>query len=188
MKKKTALLILLMSTLTFTCACSNTSSTSEGSSTNISSTSETSGSNTTSDSSTSDLSITEDEQELLDLVQDDINVVTDDTFVSTIDGIYHNLEDYQGKIYEIEGVYASGDSTPYLYRTIVSNDNEVTLSIPLQYLQKEIPDNSWTKIYGIVSTAEIDGETVPVLEVVAAEVTGEQGNDTLIVEEEVHAH
>lgn len=138
------------------------------------------------------VTLTEDEAEVLELMGEDIIVVTDEDYAETVDELANHTGEFNGKVYQFEGVYSVDDSAeepvPGVSRTLVNGDEETVCGLPLVYQEKEIEAGSWVRVTGIVNEGEINGENMNVLEVVAIEVLAEEGNAELEWEGSAHEH
>lgn len=125
------------------------------------------------------LSLTEEEEDILEQMGEDVNVVTDETYAETVTELVYHVGSFSGQVYQLQGVYSVENGASYVSRTLEHDGEETFCGLPLEYLEKEIPDGSWVEVTGIVGESEIDGSEVTVLQVVAIEVLEEQGEETL---------
>lgn len=123
--------------------------------------------------------LSKDEEELIEMVEDDMNIVTDDSYVDTVGELLYHTDQFSGQIYQLEGVYSVEEDQAYLSRTLINGEEKTICSIPLKYLQKDIEPNSWIRVTGIINQGEVDGENKTVLEVVAIEALAKQGKAEL---------
>lgn len=119
------------------------------------------------------------DEELLELVDEDIHVVTDDDYIETINDIKKNTDKYSGQLYQIEGTWVEKDGTSYISRTVVDGEDKKELSLPLVYMNKDLEEGAWIKVTGVINTGEVDKKTVAVLEAVVVEPLETQGQAEL---------
>lgn len=133
--------------------------------------------------------LTADEEEILSLLEEDITVITDETYAEIVEMQYHP-EEFTGKVYQLEGVYTmehNGD-TPYIYRTLVNGKEEIFCGLPLVYSDKNMEEGTWVKATGIVNVHEIEGENQIAFEIVAIQSMEESGNLLLEWSGSEHTH
>ncbi len=110
------------------------------------------------------------DEELLAALGDNINVVTDDAYAETVKAFLESTDDYAGKIYQLSGAFVKEGETPYL----TSNTGEdAEIRIPLKCLVEEPQTGSKVRVTGIVNYGDVDGESVPVLDVAVIETLAE---------------
>ncbi|MCI8373090.1 MAG: hypothetical protein HFI75_12010 [Lachnospiraceae bacterium] len=119
------------------------------------------------------------EKELLEKVEDDIHVVTDDTYIETMIELISHTSQFSGQLYQMEGSYLSEGGVSYISRTLVNGNERSRLSLPLNYLNKSFLSGTWIKVTGIVSEGEVNGEQGTILEVLAVEAPSETGLEEL---------
>lgn len=115
------------------------------------------------------------DEELLEVLKDDVTVITDDNYIEMISAFTENTEEYAGQIYQVEGTFATEDGNPYITRTAVDGGNQTPSRMPLKYVEESPEEGAWVRVTGIVSYGEVDGESVPVLEVVVLQELKQQG-------------
>ena len=123
--------------------------------------------------------LNEDEKELLDAVDEDIHVVTDDNYIDTLVELISHTDEYSGQIYQIEGTFTNDGEVPYVSRELVSDEEKAVLGLPLMYLTKDMQLSTWVRVTGIVNEGEVGGESQTVLEVIAIESIPETGQAQL---------
>lgn len=119
--------------------------------------------------------LTEEEQELIELMGEDVNVVADADYINTISEIMYHGTEFNGLVFQVEGVLNVEGESVSLYRNLVNGKEIQTLGLPLRYLTKELQDGIWVKVTGIVAEAEVDGQMMSVLDIVAIEGFAEAG-------------
>lgn len=137
------------------------------------------------------ISLTEEEVNLLNAIGDDIEVVSESKYAEIVTEMIYHTHSYTGKVIQVEGVFSSnlnGASLPYVYRTLTNNGVETICGLPLLYLDKEIPDNAWIRVTGIVNSGEVNGASATVLEVVAIESLSKEGQKVLEWTGSTHNH
>ena len=109
------------------------------------------------------------DEELLDLVKDDINVVSQDDYAEVVRDIKEHVEKYSGQIYQMEGFYAKEDGMSYI---IGAREGEAGERLPLRYLTQELDEGARVKITGVISEGDSENEqdTGAALEVVVLEL------------------
>lgn len=125
------------------------------------------------------VSLNEDEEELLDAVNDDIHVVTDDDYIDTLVELISHTDTFSGQIYQIEGTFTNDGDVPYVSRELVSDGDKAVLGLPLMYLTKDMGMSTWVRVTGIINEGEVGGESQTVLEVIAIESIPETGQAQL---------
>ncbi|MDO4344895.1 MAG: hypothetical protein Q4C50_08850 [Eubacteriales bacterium] len=126
-----------------------------------------------------EVSLTEDEEELLEMMKDDIIVVTDEDYAETVQELASHTGEFNGQVYQIEGVFTVDGEEMRVSRTLVNGDEETECGLPLIYVEKDLKPESWIRVTGIVNEGEVGKETMNVLEVVAVEALAEAGNASL---------
>ena len=119
------------------------------------------------------------DEELLEVLGDEINVVTDEDYVEMVTEFQEHTEKYEGKIYQLEGFYTTENGTPCIARTVVDGSQKASSSMPLKYLPQEPEEDAWILVTGIVNESELNGKAMPLLEVIVAETLDEQGKAEL---------
>lgn len=118
------------------------------------------------------------DEELLEVLKDDVNVVTDDNYVETVTALKEHTEEYAGKIYQLEGIYRADGDMPCVFRILTGEEDGTELGVPLKYVVSDPKDGDWIRVTGVVEKGESEDEPV-VLEVVVLEVLDEQGQAEL---------
>lgn len=120
-----------------------------------------------------------DEKEMIELIGEDINTVTDDDYAQTVNELIYHTQEFSGQVYQLEGVYSVDADETYITRTLVNGEEKTVCSLPLKYVQKELEPGAWIRVTGVINQGEIDGEEKTVLEVVAIEALGREGKAEL---------
>lgn len=107
------------------------------------------------------------DEELLEAIKEDIHVVSDSDYDSTVTELMAHTNQYSGKIYQLEGVYVKNKQNAYLAKE--AGQNSVEGCLMLKYLPESIAENTPVRITGIVNEDTAGGKTVAALEVVVAE-------------------
>ena len=107
------------------------------------------------------------DEDLLELLGDDVHVVTEDEYMETLKDIKENTGEYAGQIYQMEGFFIKDGDNPYLGAS--ADGGKAEGSLPLTYMTQEPAEGSRVRITGIVNQGEVDEETVAVLEVLVVE-------------------
>ncbi len=135
------------------------------------------------------VALTEEEEGILEAIGSDIHVVPDEDYIKTIAEMMYHTADYVGQVYQLEGVLSVKEDSVQLYRTLVSEDETMTLGLPLRYLQKDIADGSWVRATAIVAQDETAGQPAVILDIVAIESLAEAGEAELAWDgAEIHQH
>lgn len=143
------------------------------------------------DNSTETVSLSAEELELIEAIGTDLEVVTDSNYADTVTEMIYHTDSYVGRVFQIEGVYSSnlnGDSVQYVYRILNNNGSETVCGLPLVYMEKEILDNSWIRVFGIVNKGDVNGSDGTVLDVIAVESLSKAGQKTLTWTGSAHNH
>lgn len=120
-----------------------------------------------------------DEKEMIELIGEDINTVTDDDYAQTVNELIYHTQEFSGQVYQLEGVYSVDADETYITRTLVDGEEKTVCSLPLKYVQKDLEPGAWIRVTGVINQGEIDGEEKTVLEVVAIEALGREGKTEL---------
>lgn len=135
--------------------------------------------------------LNQDEISLLDAIGSDLEIIPESEYADIVTEMIHHTNSYTGKVVQIEGVFSSnlnGDSVPYVYRTLTNKSVKTICGLPLVYLTKEIPDDAWIRVSGIINSGDVNGTSVTVLEVIAIESLSESGQKTLKWTGSTHNH
>lgn len=124
--------------------------------------------------------LTSDEIEILKAVEDDIQVIHEAEFANTVTLLKAHAHDYEGQIFQLEGVYSTeyghGDF-PCVYRTAIKEGRELVYSMLLTGFSKEIEEGNWIRVTGILDSKSDDhGHANVVLDVLAIEILSQEGN------------
>ncbi len=104
------------------------------------------------------------DEELLEVLKDDIHVVTEEEFHDTATGILERTAEYTGQIYQLEGVLKMDGTTLCL----AHDAEEDSPLLPLKYLKPDFKEGDKVRITGIAGQDK-DSDNAAVLEVVVAE-------------------
>ncbi|MCI9532388.1 MAG: hypothetical protein HFH38_11745 [Lachnospiraceae bacterium] len=104
------------------------------------------------------------DEELLEVLKDDIHVVTEEEFHDTATGILERTAEYTGQIYQLEGVLKM-DGTALCLAHDAEEDSPL---LPLKYLKPDFKEGDKVRITGIASQ-DTESDDAAVLEVVVAE-------------------
>ena len=109
------------------------------------------------------------DEELLELVKDDINVVSQDDYAEVIRDIKEHVEKYSGQIYQLEGFFTKKDGAPYITD---AQEGEAGERLPLRYLTQEPDEGARLKITGVIGEggSENEQDTGAALEVILMEL------------------
>lgn len=132
--------------------------------------------------------LTDEEKEILEMMGEDIIIVSEEEYASVVSELQFHTGEFNGKVYQFEGVFTADGDTSRISRTLVHDGEKTECGLPLAYLTKEIESGSWVRVTGIVNAGEADGETKNVLEVVAIEVLAEEGKAELEWDGAAHQH
>lgn len=120
---------------------------------------------------------------LLEKVKDDINVVSDENYVETINAFHTNSATLAGSLYQIEGLISykdiDGEETAFLYRNHTEGAETSELGVALRYLPEKIKEGDWVKITGILTAVGHDDHQHTYLDVVTIETPKEHGSETI---------
>lgn len=133
--------------------------------------------------------LTDDEQLIIDAMGADVQVVKDEDYINVVSEIIHHTHEYEGKVYQIEGIISVDGENALVYRTLVNGKETMIHGLPLRYLNKDIVNGSWVRVTGIVAETEIDESNNAALDIVAIEATAEYGQHQLEWDgSDVHKH
>lgn len=121
------------------------------------------------------------DEELLEVLRDEIHVVTDDNYIEMLTKFREDTNEYAGQIYQIEGNYTMEGETPYISRILVDGEEKSVSGLPLKYLEEEPAEGDWIRVTGIINADEVDGKQGVVLEAIVVEILEEQGQAELPV-------
>ena len=130
----------------------------------------------------------DDEKDILEQMEEDINVVTDDTYVEVMGELLGHVGQYNGQVYQLEGVYTVEGDTVSVSRTLVNGEEKTTCGLPMQYQTKDIENGSWIRVTGVINSVEVEGENITVLDIVAIEALAQTGEAELEWEGEFQHH
>lgn len=116
-----------------------------------------------------EIPLTDEEKEIIELMGDDVLPVSDDEYISVISEIIHHTSQYVGRVYQVEGILTVDGENVTLHRNLVHGKETAVLGLPVRYLTKEIESGSWVRLTAIVAEAEVNGQMMSVLDVVAIE-------------------
>lgn len=138
----------------------------------------------------STISLSQEEIEIIEAIGEDLEIISEEDYPETVTEMIHHTNLYEGRVVQIEGVYSENinDATPYVYRILSHNKMETTCGLPLLYVEKDIPENAWVRVYAIVNKGKIDDKDATVLEVIAVETLAEGGQKTLEWNGSSHNH
>ncbi len=106
------------------------------------------------------------DEELLDLVKDDITVVTEKKFAKTVADMKEHVEDVSGQLYQMEGFYTEIDGIPYLTDSL---ESEEANSLPLRYVIETPKEGARIRVTGVAETDEEAEEQAVVFSIVVLE-------------------
>lgn len=134
------------------------------------------------------VSLSSEEMELIEAIGSDLEIVTESDYADTVTEMVYHTDSFMGRVFQIEGIYSSElneDSTPYIYRKLINNGVETVCGLPLAYMEKDIPDDSWVRAFGIINK-DNTGRTI--FEIIAIESLAEDGQRTLEWNGGLHNH
>lgn len=135
------------------------------------------------------VALTDEEKGILEAIGSDIHVVSDEDYIKTVAEMMYHTADYAGQVYQLEGILSVKEDSIQLYRTLVSEDETMTLGLPMRYLEKDIADGSWVRVTAIAAQDDSGEEPIAVLDVVAIESLAEAGQAELAWDgSEIHQH
>lgn len=111
------------------------------------------------------------DEELLSALGDNIIVIAEDAYAETVKAFLEQTDDYIGKIYQIKGSFVKEGENQYL--TVNTGEEGDGIRIPLKCLVQEPEAGSHVRVTGIVNYGDVDGESVPVLDVAVIETLSE---------------
>lgn len=123
--------------------------------------------------------LTEEEAAVIEMMAEDINHISDADYISSVSEIIYHTDAFEGQVFQLEGILSIDGESMSLYRNLVHGDQTQKLGLPLRYLEKEVPSGAWVRVTGIVASAEVDGQTVSVLDIAAIEGLSEAGQAEL---------
>ena len=111
------------------------------------------------------------DEELLAALGDKINVVEETAYAETVKSFLEQTDDYFGQIYQMKGAFEKEGETAYL--TVNTGEEGDGIRIPLKCLVQEPEAGSNVRVTGIVNYGDVNGESVPVLDVAVIETLSE---------------
>lgn len=111
------------------------------------------------------------DEELLAALGDNINVIAEDAYAETVNAFLDRTDDYVGKIYQLNGSFVKEGDNAYL--AVNSGEESSGIRIPLKCLLEEPESGSNVRVTGIVNYGDVDGESVPVLDIAVLETIQE---------------
>ena len=161
MKIKKYILTLLISSLIFIAACGNGTVSKKA------------------------IPLSAEESELLEIIGNDLEIIVEKDYAHTVSEIIAHTNQFTGKVVQLEGAYSDNDNNPIVYRILINEGEETICGLPLVFLEKELPDDSWIRVSGIVNESK---SGAAVLEVIAVEALPVSGNKTLKWNGMTHQH
>ena len=130
------------------------------------------------------ITLSPEDEEVLEAIGSDMHVVSDSTYIETVNSIISNPQDLVGQVYQIEGLMTyeqvHDEKTAYVYRYLkAQNGDTVKLGIHIDNLYAFPDDGDWVKVTGIVAIKEHDGHSHIALDAVAIETPDMHGTVTL---------
>lgn len=135
--------------------------------------------------------LTDEEAGILEAIGSDLVVIEEKDFAESVTEMIYHTSSYVGKVVQLEGCFSknfAGTSKSYVYRTLKDGDVETICALPLNYLDKDIPDGAWIRVAAIVNSGDVNGGEGTVLEVVAIEALETRGQQTLEWSGSAHNH
>ena len=136
--------------------------------------------------------LTEDEVEILELMGEDVQVISEEEYPEMVTELQAHIGEFDGQVFQLEGTFTTtelnGDETPFVYRTLVHDGEKTQCGLPIRYLQKELPEGSWIRISAIINSFEYGGESYTTLEAVEVETLAEPGSAELDWDGVGHSH
>ncbi len=108
------------------------------------------------------------DEDLLEAIDDDINVVTEENFSKTVAEIKENTGDYSGQLFQMEGYYIEEDGNSYLTNTL-TEDKKMESSLPLVYVAQKPESGAHVRVTGVVNVDDFAGSQAAVLQAVVVE-------------------
>lgn len=105
------------------------------------------------------------DEELLEVLKDDIHIVSNDAYEETVAELMEHTDAHSGQLYQLEGIYMADNQDAYLTSLAGGGENR----LPLKYLTADIEDGEPIRVTGIVNQDEKDGKMVAALEVIVTE-------------------
>lgn len=123
--------------------------------------------------------LTSEEIELLKAIENDIQVVYEPEYVNTVTLLKEHTHDYEGQIFQMEGVYSlkyGHGETPCVYRSVMIEGQEWIYSMLISGVTKTVEEGNWIRVTGILSNkADDHGHSNVVLDVLAIEILSQEG-------------
>ena len=117
------------------------------------------------------------ENDLQDNIEEEKNniknvdvIISDENFITDMDEVFNNIDDYIGKTMKVEGFIGSidGDNFKVLRLYDMAHDDhshEVTVGVNAIY-DGEVPaEDTWVEIIGVIIKEVVDGREQPVIKV-----------------------
>lgn len=138
-----------------------------------------------------DVSLTEEEKKIIEEMGDDVQIISEADYPATVTELSYHVGEYDGQVFQLEGIYTTETfegGYPYVYRVLNNNGEKTNCGLAMEYIEKEIPEGAWVRVTAIVSSAEINGVSSTVLQVVAIETLSNAGNAELTWDGSEHGH
>ena len=126
------------------------------------------------------------ESEVLEAIGDDLEIIDESDFADIVPELIAHVGQNVGKVIQLEGAYSSNDGSPFVYRILKNGNDETICALPLIFVEKDLPEDSWIRVSGIVNQDESDKKAV--LEVIAVESLQKSGKRTLKWNGPAHQH
>lgn len=116
--------------------------------------------------------LSKEDKELLEIMASDIIVVDDASFASTVTEMMYHVGEYNGQVFQIEGVFTTQldeAGNAYVYRNLVNGSETTVAALPIVYLGVDVAEGSWVRVTAVIGTGEINEVQATVLELITIE-------------------
>lgn len=109
-------------------------------------------------------------------------LVRDDTFITQLDYIITNIDDFIGKRIKVEGILTTIKDNSFIVVRLYDmahedHSHEITVGINAKYDGEIPPEATWVSITGIIEKSEIDSRILPLVEVEKIEAYNTYGQE-----------
>lgn len=109
-------------------------------------------------------------------------LVRDDTFITQLDYIITNIDDFIGKRIKVEGILTTIKNNSFIVVRLYDmvhedHSHEITVGINAEYDGEIPPEATWVSITGIIKKSEIDSRILPLVEVDKIEAYNTYGQE-----------
>ena len=97
-------------------------------------------------------------------------LISDDTFITQLDYIITNIDDFIGKRIKVQGILTTIENNRFIVVRLYDmahedHSHEITVGINAEYDGEIPPESTWVSITGIIKKSQIDSRILPIVDV-----------------------